>query len=35
VIYGPNSSVICARPNNLVSAGNYSVNTNTLTITSE
>jgi hypothetical protein len=35
VIYGPNNSVICADPNNLVSAGNYSLNTQTLTITSE
>lgn len=35
VIYGPNNSVICAYPNNLVSAGNYSVNPQTLTITSE
>jgi len=35
VIYGPNNSVICAYPNNLVSAGNYSVNAQTLTITSE
>jgi hypothetical protein len=35
VIYGPNNSVICAHPNNLVAAGNYSVNEQTLTITSE
>lgn len=35
VIYGPNNSVICALPNNLISAGNYSVNSQTLTITSE
>lgn len=35
VIYGPNNSVICAHPNNLVSAGNYSVNSQTLTITSQ
>ena len=35
VIYGPNNSVICARPNGLVAAGNYSVNQQTLTITSE
>lgn len=35
VIYGPNNSVICAYPNNLVSAGNYSVNSQTLTIVSE
>jgi hypothetical protein len=35
VIYGPNNSVICAYPNNLVSAGNYSVDQQTLTIVSE
>jgi hypothetical protein len=35
VIYGPNNSVICADPNNLVSAGNYSVNSQTLTLTSQ
>ena len=35
VIYGPNNSVICAYPNSLISAGNYSVNPQTLTITSE
>ncbi|MGB8798238.1 MAG: hypothetical protein WCC70_11860 [Candidatus Aquilonibacter sp.] len=35
VIYGPNNSAICADPNNLVSAGNYSVNSQTLTIVSE
>jgi hypothetical protein len=35
VIYGPNNSAICARPNNLVAAGNYSVNAQTLTIVSE
>lgn len=35
VIYGPNNGVICAYPNNLVSAGNYSVNSQTLTIVSE
>lgn len=35
VIYGPNSSVICAQPNHLVAAGNYSVNSSTLTLTSE
>jgi len=34
-IYGPNNSVICAHPNALVAAGNYSVNQQTLTITSE
>lgn len=35
VIFGPNNSVICAYPNNVVSAGNYSVNPQTLAITSE
>lgn len=35
VIYGPSNSVICARPNQLVAAGNYSVNSSTLTIVSE
>jgi hypothetical protein len=35
VIYGPNNSVICAHPNNLVAAGNYSVNESNLTIVSE
>jgi hypothetical protein len=35
VIYGPNNGVICAYPNNLVSAGNYSVNSQMLTIVSE
>ncbi|MBV8196552.1 MAG: hypothetical protein JO263_00320 [Candidatus Eremiobacteraeota bacterium] len=35
VIYGPNNSVICAYPNNLVSAGNYSVNSQTLTLVSQ
>jgi hypothetical protein len=35
VIYGPNNSVICAHPNNLVAAGNYSVNSSNLTIVSE
>jgi hypothetical protein len=35
VIYGPNNSVICAVPNQLVSAGNYSVNSSSLTIVSE
>jgi hypothetical protein len=34
VIYGPNNSVICAHPNNLVAAGNYSVDSKTLTIVS-
>lgn len=35
VVYGPNNSAICAYPNNLVAAGNYSVNSQTLTIVSE
>jgi hypothetical protein len=35
VIYGPNNSVICAHPNNLVSAGNYSVDSQSLTLVSE
>lgn len=35
VIFGPNNSVICARPNNMVAAGNYSVNVSTLTLVSE
>ena len=35
VIFGPNNSVICAQPNNLVAAGNYSVNMSNLTIVSE
>lgn len=35
VIYGPNNSAICAEPNARVAAGNYSVNTSTLTIVSE
>ncbi len=35
VIYGPNNSVICAYPNNVVSAGNYSLDSSTLTIVSE
>jgi hypothetical protein len=35
VIYGPNFGVICAYPNNLVSAGSYAVNTNTLTLQSQ
>ena len=35
VIYGPNNSVICAQANALVAAGNYSVDSQTLTIVSE
>lgn len=34
VIYGPDNSVICAYPNNLVSAGTYNVDPSTLTISS-
>jgi len=35
VIFGPNSSVICAFPNAIVAAGNYSVDPTTLSIVSE
>jgi hypothetical protein len=35
VIYGPNNSAICAYPNSLVSAGNYSADPTTLTIVSQ
>jgi hypothetical protein len=35
VIYGPDNSVICANPNNLVAAGNYDLNTETLSLTSQ
>ncbi len=34
VVYGPNNSVMCAYPNNLVSAGTYSIDTSTLSLTS-
>ncbi len=34
VIYGPNNSVICAFPNSTVSAGNYSLDTATLSLVS-
>jgi len=34
VVYGPENSVICANPNNLVAAGNYQLSTDTLTLTS-
>ncbi len=34
VIYGPDDSVICAYPNNLVAAGTYNVDPSTLTISS-
>ncbi|MGA8533481.1 MAG: hypothetical protein WB615_05180, partial [Candidatus Tumulicola sp.] len=33
VVYGPQNSVICANPNNSVAAGNYSLNTETLSLT--
>ena len=32
VVYGPQNSVICASPNNLVGAGNYSLNTDSLSL---
>jgi hypothetical protein len=32
VVYGPENSVICANPNNLVGAGNYTLNTETLSL---
>jgi hypothetical protein len=35
VVYGPNNSVICAYPNDLVSAGNYNLDTATLSLTSQ
>lgn len=35
VIWGPNDSVICAYPNNLVAAGNYELDPSTLTIQSQ
>ena len=35
VIFGPNDSVICAKPNQLVAAGHYSVDPTTLTIVSQ
>ncbi len=34
VVYGPDNSVICAMPNSLVAAGNYELNTSTLSLTS-
>jgi len=33
VVYGPQDSVICANPNNLVAAGEYQLNTETLSLT--
>jgi len=35
VVYGPSDSVICAYPNDLVSAGNYNLDTATLSLTSQ
>jgi hypothetical protein len=35
VIYGPNNSVICAYPNDMVSAGSYTLNTSTLSLSSQ
>ncbi len=35
VIFGPNNSVICAKPNDKVAAGNYSVDPSTLSIVSQ
>lgn len=35
VIYGPNDSAICAKPNQLVAAGNYSVDPTTLSLVSQ
>jgi hypothetical protein len=35
VIYGPNNSVICAYPNDIVSAGNYNVDSSNLSIVSQ
>ncbi len=32
-VYGPQDSVICANPNNMVAAGNYQLNTETLSLT--
>lgn len=34
VIWGPNNSVICAYPNNLVASGNYELDPTTLAIAS-
>jgi hypothetical protein len=34
VIYGPHDGVICAAPNDLMSAGTYAVNVDTLTLQS-
>ena len=35
VVYGPNNSVICAYPNDMVTAGNYNLDTSTLSLTSQ
>ncbi|MBV8118189.1 MAG: hypothetical protein JOZ01_09430, partial [Candidatus Eremiobacteraeota bacterium] len=32
VVYGPNNSVICANPNGTVAAGEYDLNTETLSL---
>ena len=34
VVYGPDNSVICAQPNSMVSAGEYNLDTSTLSLTS-
>ena len=34
VVYGPSNSVICANPNQYVAAGSYTLNTDTLTLSS-
>jgi hypothetical protein len=34
IVYGPDNSVICANPNNIVGAGQYVLNTETLTLQS-
>ncbi|MBV8154939.1 MAG: hypothetical protein JOY98_10985, partial [Candidatus Eremiobacteraeota bacterium] len=34
IVYGPSDSVICAYPNNTVSAGYYNLDTTTLSLTS-
>lgn len=35
VVFGPNNSVICAYPNNMVSPGNYNLDTSTLSLVSQ
>ena len=34
VVYGPDNSVICATPNSTVAAGEYNLDTSTLSLTS-